>query len=210
MKTIWLLGLLSLLGLTGLSAQTPDDNLLPGLEPGISDELEPAMFERLIFAQAQGDKPPMRGDGRPWRGMEQRHQRKQLEQLRMLKMLELLELREDQEIPFLTTFNAMRKEQRQLEETSHFITDSLAQELRDGNASEARLNDLVDRVLSLQHEKHQKIIEFIEQSRTLLTAEQVGKLVIFQKRFESEILERIGRFRKGMGPGPRELPEDDG
>lgn len=192
MKTLWLFGLLSLLGLTSLSAQTPSDCTLQNSEMTI--------LEHMMFAQAPGDKPPMRGDGRPWRGMDQERQQKHLEQLRMLKMLELLELREDQEVEFLTAFNTMRKDQRQLEKTSRIVTDSLAQELRDGNALEERLNDLVDRVLALQNEKQQKMIGFLEQSRTLLTAEQVGKLVIFQKRFESEILERIGRFRKGYGP----------
>ena len=202
MKTILLFGLLSLVGLTGLSAQTPSDCTL--------QHSEMMMLEHMMFAQAPGDNPPMRGDGRPWQRMEQGQQRKHLEQLRMLKMLELLELREDQEVEFLTAFNAMRRDQRQLEETSRIVTDSLAQELRNGIASEDRLNDLVDRVLALQHEKQQKMIGFLEQSRTLLTAEQVGKLVIFQKRFESEILERIGRFRKGMGPGPGVFPGDDG
>ncbi len=39
-----------------------------------------------------------------------------------------------------------------MEQTSQTVTDSLSEALRDGTASEKRLNDLVDRVLALQTE----------------------------------------------------------
>ena len=136
MKIVWLLGLLSLLGLSGLSAQTPDDDFPPGLDPAYSGGLEPPKPEYMTFAQAPGDKPPMRGDGRPWRGMDQARQRKHLEQLRMLKMLELLELREDQEVEFLTAYHAMRREHRKLDEQINAVLDSLSIELRAPNPSD--------------------------------------------------------------------------
>ncbi len=205
LRLIFSLCVVGMIGLAGSSSagdsETPDQ-----IEP-----MQHSQFlEEMLLAQAGDDNRPMRGQGRHRRIADRMPQMRHLEQLRMLKMLELLELTDDQEMPFLSAFNSMRKEQRQLEETGQIVTDSLAQELRDGNASEARINDLVDRALTLQNEKHQKIIEFVEQSRALLTAEQVGKLVIFQKRFESELLERIGRFRRGKPPGPGSLPEDGG
>jgi hypothetical protein len=61
------------------------------------------------------------------------------------------------------------------------------------------------------------MFEFHDRARSMLTPEQSGKLMIFHKRFESQLLERLGRFREGRwmsAPGPDEpvepQPEDDG
>ena len=210
MKIVWLFGLLSLAGLSGLSAQTPDDDFLPGLEPVISGELEPTKSEYMMFAQAPGDKPPMRGNGRPWRGMEQARQRKHLEQLRMLKMLELLELREDQEVEFLTTYNAMRREHRELDEQINAVLDSLSIELRAPDPSDENILRFCEQVARLDSEKKMVGVQFGRKAGNMLSAEQLGRLVIFQKRFESEMLERVGRFRQGRDRGPGGSLQDDG
>ena len=59
-------------------------------------------------------------------------------------------------------------------------------------------------------------MEFLTEARRILTPEQFGKLVVFHKRFESEILERLGRFREERmgdpaGPmGPGGMPPGEG
>jgi hypothetical protein len=169
--------------------------------------------EELFFAQATGEERMMQ-HGRGWLNHDDMmRQRKHLEQLRILKMLELLDLSEDQEVPFLTAFNSMRQEQHDLEEQTNLVLDTLAAEMQSGSVSEARLNGLIDRAKSLEQEKFSRLMAFMDEAGTMLTPEQMAKLLIFHKRFEAELLEQVGRFRRGMGGGPGAPggpPEGDG
>jgi len=190
-----------------------DDDFPPPPPPCMAEMFDLTPGEGLFFAQAQGEQRMMQ-HGPGWRSHEgMMRQRKHLEQLRILKMLELLDLSEDQEVPFLTAFNSMRQEQHGLEQQTQAVLDSLADEIHSGSASEGRLNTLIDRAKSLEQEKFRRLMVFMDEARTMLTPEQMAKLLIFQKRFEAELLEQVGRFRRGMGGGPDTPggpPEDEG
>lgn len=164
----------------------------------------------LSFAQMADPRHDGLGPGprRAGLGMEQR---KHLEQLRILKMLELLDLSKDQEVPFLTAFNSMREDMRGFEEQANQLIDTLAEALQSRNSEESRLRSLIGQIKDIDQRKYERLMGFVDQAEKMLTVEQVGKLLIFQKRFESELLEQIGRFRRGMnepaGPGN---PEGEG
>lgn len=187
--------------------------LMPG-RPVLADDPPPSdmseqmgpgrdfMFEGHLFAQADDEaRKHFREAMRQSQG-EHRQQRKHLEQLRLLKMLELLDLDADQEVPFLTAFNTMRREHRKVDQQVRALIDSLAQHVEDADSGDERINEIVDHVLVLESQKHAIRSGFISQARSMLTAEQLGKFVIFQKRFESELLERVGRFRRGLQKEP--------
>jgi len=167
----------------------------------------------LSFAQRAD--PRHDGTGADYRreglGMEQR---KHLEQLRILKMLELLDLSKEQELPFLTAFNSMREDLRNLEEQANQLIDTLATALESGKSEEPRLRSLIGRIKDVDRRKYERLMSFVDQAETMLTAEQVGKLLIFERRFEAELLEQVGRFRRGMGnprrPGDPGNPEGEG
>ena len=162
------------------------------------------------FGQGGGHhRDGMGGDPRAeGMGMEKR---KHLEELRMLKMLELLNLTSEQEIPFLTAFNQLRQDQRGLDQKGDILLDSMATEMAQAKPSEARLKDLIARTRVLEKQRVERMNSFIDHMETLLTTEQIAKLMIFQKRFEMELLEQIGRFRRdGMQGGPPEGPPDSG
>ena len=156
----------------------------------------------------------MRRGGGPHMPMEGMGQRKHLEQLRILKMLELLDLSKAQEVPFLTAFNSMREDLRNSEKQANQLIDTLATELQSGDSEEARLRSLIGRIKDIDRRKYERLMAFVDQAEKMLTVEQVGKLLIFQKRFEAELLEQIGRFRRGMGdpagPGDPGDPEGEG
>jgi len=138
-------------------------------------------------------------------------QRKHLEQLRMLKMLELLNLTNEQEIPFLTAFNAVRQKHDEIESQSRKYVDQLAAGLEDSSLSDAQIYQLVDKVAEGMRQQVNMIDAFMMKAKNILTAEQFDKLVIFHARFEVERLEKLGRFRafrrkgqdmQGEGRGP--------
>jgi hypothetical protein len=207
-KVATVVGLLAVLS-PGMNAR--GDEKSPTPPPQFGCPLNPATFETLLFAQGPGGEGMMRrgmGQHMPGANMEQR---KHLEQLRILKMLELLNLSKEQEVPFLTAFNRMREDLRGFEEQANLLTDTLSAELQAGHADEGRLRSLIGRIKDLDRKKYERLMSFADQAETILTPEQVGKLLIFQRRFEMELLEQVGRFRRGMGtPGEPGLPEGEG
>ena len=50
---------------------------------------------------------------------------------------------------------------------------------------------------------------YLEESKSFLTAQQIAKFVIFNERFEYELLEKVRQFRDrpGRGPGPGGLSD---
>jgi hypothetical protein len=214
MKRMTVIVAFGFLIVSGFGTCALGDESRPDAVPPADCPMMPAMFDTFLFAQGPGGEEMMRhgmGQHMPGQHMEQR---KHLEQLRILKMLELLNLTKEQEVPFLTAFNRMREELRGLEEQANLLIDSLAAALQPGNADEHRLRSLIGRIKDIDRRKHERLMSFVDQSETMLTAEQVGKLMIFQRRFEMELLEQVGRFRRGMGepgePGDPGVPEGEG
>jgi hypothetical protein len=214
MKSRLIIVLLGLLFASGVSVNAQGEGSAPCSPPPGECMMRPGNFEAFLFAQGPGGEGMMRRGGRPDMPGPNMEQRKHLEQLRILKMLELLNLSKEQEVPFLTAFNRMREDLRGFEEQANQLTDSLAAELQSGKAEESRLRSLISRIKEFDQKKHERLMSFIDQSETMLTTEQVGKLMIFQRRFERELLEQVGRFRRGMhGPGAPDnpdLPEGEG
>lgn len=202
----WLMGLVFIAGICGLTSGVTADEAVAS--PPANRPVERLLMSEYLLAQQQGEPGMMHGDMQRRTREERMQQRKHLEELRLLKMLELLDLSKDQEVPFLTAFNAMRERQRGIEDQINQNIDSLAREIDAGQASDQRLNYLIDRVKTLGIDRHENTMRFFDQARSLLTPVQAGKLIIFQKRFEVELLEQVGRFRRFMGPGGP--PEGEG
>lgn len=201
-----------LLGLMMAAAVAAQDKNNP---PAGDDSLDFFNCTGTMMYLAQG---PM-GDGQmppgpPMDAASFSEKRKHLEQLRMLKMLELLDLTKEQEVPFLTAFNAVRQQHDEIESRTREYVDQLAAGLEDSSLSDAQIYQLVDKVADGMRQQVKMIDEFMAKTKNILTAEQYGKLVIFHARFEVEMLEKLGRFREfrrkgqdmqgqGQGRGPR-------
>lgn len=148
----------------------------------------------MMFAQAgPSDSPGFPGHDRA--------ERKHLEQLRMLKLLELLDLREDQELPFLTAFHAMRRQQQQLDRQRRDLLDSLADAIKDTSMTDTEIERSIDRLQQLHRQHNDAMNKFIEEARSILTSGQMARLVIFHERFEYELLKKLRGFRDRMGRG---------
>ncbi len=190
------------------TAAMADEAQAPSAAAGTIDVSPP---ELPYFAQAPDDPDHHDGDRMHGQFGEPGQRRKHLEELRMLKMLELLNLTTEQEIPFLTAFNQLRQDQRSIDQKGDVLLDSMATEMAQAKPSQARLKDLIARTKVLEKKRIERMNSFIDQMDTLLTTEQIAKLMIFQKRFEMELLEQIGRFRRGGMQGePSEGPHDSG
>lgn len=168
--------------------------------------------EPLPFFLAQGE-PPMDSNVRP-RLMRRGspggpEMRKHLEQLRMLKLLEFLDLKEDQEVAFLTRFRQMRSAEDELEARRKDHVEKLTELVTAESPDERAIRAAIDSVQTTMQERVRAFDAFIGDVRGLLTPVQMGKLVIFQDRFEYELLERVRSFQERRGGrSMQQFPDD--
>ena len=130
----------------------------------------------------------------------------------MLKLLDLLDLSEDTEMEFLVSFRAMRDKQQFLQQRRETVLRRLGEGLRADSLSPEKIHELVMMITGLRKEHLHESERFIAEMMKLLAPEQVGKLVIFQERFEHELLEQMRSYRErgGMrGGGRRGVPQTD-
>jgi Spy/CpxP family protein refolding chaperone len=142
------------------------------------------------------------GPGRPDRP-EMERQRRHLEQLRLLKLLEVLDLKDSQEEPFLVAFQAIRKSLRDLDEQKGRLLARLSEIVQSSARDDRKISALTDSVVSISDQKRSAAKVFFVKARGILSAEQTAKLLIFEERFEYELLERVREFRRmGRLDGP--------
>jgi Spy/CpxP family protein refolding chaperone len=119
-----------------------------------------------------------------------------LEQFRMLKLLELLDLSEDQEASFMSRFRHFRKNLSELDEKKQEHLKALVSCLRTDKTSDKEISDQIRKIQAVEESKRLEMTSFIADVDKLLTPRQIGKLILFQERFEFELLGRIRAFRE--------------
>ena len=189
------------------SVALADDSLEVAEQPKITPEPwiampthQPMPWIEGWFAQVDsGDTPPRWGRGfgpnnkQFKRDAERR--RKHLEQFRLLKLLELLELQDGQETPFITAFDKMRRERDDINRRKQETLEQIGNALGESDADKNRLNELIDDMLQIEKDARAENDRFVASCREFLTPEQVAKYLVFQERFEYELLESVRQFR---------------
>lgn len=171
------------------------------------------MFGQLSDEDKQGSRQSVEAREefeRQMQATERKHhkRRKHLEQFRMLKLLELLDLDESQELQFMKSFAAIRRELRKVGDDKKEALDRLASGIHAGDIANDEINDLLDKIVRFERDKRMFFERYLEESRSFLTAQQVAKFVIFHERFEYELLEKVRQFRDR--PNRPEGPEHPG
>jgi Spy/CpxP family protein refolding chaperone len=140
--------------------------------------------------------PTGRGDG-PNADQRRRH----FEEFRMMKMIEVLDLTDQQEAPFTTAYQAMRKQQRSLDDNKRDALEKLSHVVKRPKPDRLEVNRLIDQVVGYETEKRDLNHRFLDEMRKILTPEQAGRLVLFAERFDSTVFQRLQAMRQGMGRG---------
>ncbi|MFH2049483.1 MAG: hypothetical protein ABIJ12_08555 [bacterium] len=155
-----------------------------------------------FFAQMDGGPPPDLPFPPDDQKFDQSRQ-KFLEQLRILKLLELLNLDENQDIEFMQLYRKHRNEVKENENEHNLIMAELSEGLKNESISDANIIRLTAEVEKNIDARIGLEKSFLNNSKKILSAEQFGKLVVFQERFERELLEQVRQFRnqERFGPG---------
>ena len=174
---------------------------------------EPDVIEETDGDTDVNDRGPDWGRGsHRFDGANEKRMRKHIEQLRMLKLLEMLDLGEDQEVEFLTELSRFRSDMAKLDERRTVLLDSLAKGLGDSSLIEDRIYDYGDRIRVTMIDHSKAMTDFMDRCREILTPQQFGEMIVFQERFDKQLLERVRAFREGGGPrgsSPQKAPMTD-
>jgi len=138
-----------------------------------------------------------RGFGNPEkRGMHM----KNLESLRLLKLLEVLDLDENQNDRFISAFSKFRKNSKSIREQIENEVTDLREYLSQENRADNAILEKVDLIVKNREEIEQERKKFFERIKDILTPEQLGRMMVFQERFERELLEQVRGFRAPKPP----------
>lgn len=147
-----------------------------------------------LMAQPEPEPPPDFQKGGPhhrWRQMAE-----SMENLRLLKLLEAVDLTEEQSAKFIPLFQSYRKDFKASLDERRELVGRLV-DLVDSNATDEQLNAGIQKLTDLKDKMLKQRDDFLSKCRGILTTKQVAKLVIFQERFEREILKSLKEFRQG-------------
>jgi len=132
-----------------------------------------------------------------------------IENLRMMKLLETVDLSEEQSEKFIPLFYDFRKDVKALIDNRNDLVDSIKAMVVDsvpGYQIKEKLAELKENRARFNDRQN----EFISDCEKILTIPQLARLVIFQERFEREMLESLREFRRhGGGPGSMNRQEDN-
>jgi Spy/CpxP family protein refolding chaperone len=168
-------------------APPPEDHQFAGLDPmfGIDCPDFQAMGERRGGGRMQG------------RFDNGRH----LEQFRTLKLLELLNLNEEQEDTFLKEFRDLRRDLGDIRDTKDSAVSELSSGLHSGTISDGRVNELIERIYSNQEKLRTREAAFHKEMKKILNPQQLGRMVVFDQRFDRELLHKMEAFKDRAVPG---------
>ncbi|MCF6335974.1 MAG: hypothetical protein L3J12_09550 [Spirochaetales bacterium] len=76
--------------------------------------------------------------------------------------------------------------------------DQLANGLKKNKYSDQEIINRIIEIDQIEQERQNKIAEFHIKAKKILTAEQLGKLYVFQARFGGEVLEKMRNFKKAQ------------
>jgi hypothetical protein len=124
-----------------------------------------------------------------------------IEGLRFLKLLEVLDMTEEQSEEFVPLFHRFRKDIRELQRERKTAFDTLVYYLHQPNAEE-KLKTCFIAIRGNLEKLDACMEEFFDKCNDILTAYQLGRLLLFHERFEREVLESLREFRRRGTPHP--------
>jgi len=123
-----------------------------------------------------------------------KNKRKQIRQLEQLKLIEVLDLDEETSVRFFARRNKYLDNVAKFQKKRNRLVNELERKIEDGekyNAKEYR-----EKLETLEKKILQEKINFFNSLDDILTNEQLGKLIVFQKRFRREIMREMMKKRR--------------
>jgi hypothetical protein len=128
--------------------------------------------------------------------------RDKIEDIKLDKLTKKLELDETSKADFIDKYKSFSKEMRELNKKRAKTYKLMTENIESGNG----LDTLVSQVLENEKEVTRKREEFADEMKSMLTAQQLAKMIVFERKFNAEIKKLLQQFQKN---NKRERPFKD-
>ncbi|MBS4033762.1 MAG: hypothetical protein KGZ85_04800 [Ignavibacterium sp.] len=119
-----------------------------------------------------------------------------IERLEKLKLIESLDLDEEKTLIFFARRTAHRKSMKNLQDQAENKMFEIEKILISEKVNEAEVKKLIDEYSILEKNIFNERIRFITSLNDIFSAEQIAKLMIFERKFKQEIKDVIIRDRQ--------------
>lgn len=109
--------------------------------------------------------------------------RNRIEKIKLEKLIKKLELDSSTALSFTEKYKSYSSSVRDINKKRLDAYRKMTQNLESGDG----LDVIVDELLELEKELNQKKLEFTSELKIMLTAKQMAKMIIFEKKFQNEI-----------------------
>ncbi len=145
----------------------------------------------LVIAQPEGPPP---GDQRGW---------ERIEQLRKVRMIEMLNLTENQSVRFLARLKEHDAVRQDLMRQKNEALDKIERLIRN-NADSTEYFPLFSEVQGIDGRVASERKKFFDGLSDILSVEQRGKMLVFERRFERELRDAFREAQRRRHQGGNE------
>ena len=136
----------------------------------------------LLYGVAAFSQPPQdRPDHGPW---------ERIEQLKKVRLIEMLDLTEEQSVRFFARMNEHDKVKKELIRQKGDLFDKIEQLVRN-HAGPKEFEQVFPDVLNVDAKLAEENRKFFESLGDVLTADQRGKYLLFERHFDRELREAM-------------------
>ncbi len=128
--------------------------------------------------------------------------RAKFEELEKIKLIEVLQMDEETTLRFFARQSEHKKQQDEIQDKIRANIDNMESLLKsEKNVGNEEIKSKIDEINKLQLQFEKNRVDFINSLPDILSYEQIAQLIIFEKRFRSEVRKMIMKDRRPpIGP----------
>lgn len=118
--------------------------------------------------------------------------REKIEDVKLEKLTKKLELEGTNKTDFIDKYKAFSKSMRSMNLKRAKTFKLMTQNIESGNG----LDTLVDKLIEYENQINQAREDFVAEMKAMLTSQQLAKMIVFERRFNSEIKKLLKDYQK--------------
>jgi hypothetical protein len=118
--------------------------------------------------------------------------REKLQEIKLEKLTKKLDLDETTKSVFIDKYKTFSEDMRELNRKRAKTYKLMTENIESGNG----LDSIVNQLLDYENQIEARRDDFIADMKTILTAKQIAKMIVFERKFNNEIKKLLKQYQK--------------